>query len=498
MGGCSALNTRIREREALTFDDVLLVPRYSEVLPSEVDVTSRLTDEIVLNTPLLSSAMDTVTEARMAVAIAREGGLGVIHKSMSAHAQAGEVDKVKRSEHGIIVDPVFLPPEALVGDALAIMERYHISGVPITKDGVLVGILTNRDLRFETDLSKPVCEAMTSEGLVTAPVGTTMSEAVEILKRHKVEKLPLVDEGFRLKGLITIKDIKKAQKYPNAAKDAHGRLRAAAAVGVTPDTLDRVGLLADAGVDMIVVDTAHGHSRGVIEMVKRIKSTFPRLPLMAGNVATAAGAAALADAGAACVKVGIGPGSICTTRVIAGIGVPQLTAVMECVEAAKARGATVVADGGIKYSGDVTKALAAGAAAVMVGQLLAGAEESPGETMLYRGRAFKVYRGMGSLGAMQSGSSDRYFQQGARKLVPEGIEGRVPYKGSVGDIVFQLVGGVRAGMGYVGAANLADLAREAQFIRITGAGVREGHPHDVEITKEAPNYSVMGVDNEQL
>ncbi len=491
------MNTRIREREALTFDDVLLVPGMSEVLPSEVDVTSRLTDEIFLNTPLLSSAMDTVTEARMAVAVAREGGLGVIHKSMSAAAQADEVDKVKRSEHGIIVDPVFLPPEALVGEALAIMERYHISGVPITKDGVLVGILTNRDLRFETDLSKPVSEAMTSTGLVTASVGTTVAEAVEILKRHKVEKLPLVDEEFRLKGLITIKDIKKAQKYPNAAKDAQGRLRAAAAVGVTPDTLERVGLLTDAGVDMVVVDTAHGHSRGVIEMVKRIKRAFPKLPVMAGNVATAAGVEALADAGADCVKVGIGPGSICTTRVVAGVGVPQLSAVMDCAEAARARGITIVADGGIKYSGDITKALAGGAAAVMVGQLLAGSEESPGETILYRGRAFKVYRGMGSLGAMQAGSSDRYFQQGARKLVPEGIEGRVPYKGSVGDIVFQLVGGVRAGMGYVGAANLSELVEKAQFVRITGAGVRESHPHDVEITKEAPNYSVMGVDSEQ-
>ena len=488
---------RILEYEGLTFDDVLLVPGMSEVLPSDADVTAKLTDEIILNVPLLSAAMDTVTEARMAIAMAREGGLGVVHKSMSAEAQAGEVDKVKRSEHGIIVDPVFLSPEASIGEALAIMERYHISGVPITKDGVLVGILTNRDLRFETDPSKPVSEAMTTEGLITAPVGTTVGEAVEILKRHKVEKLPLVDEDYRLRGLITIKDIMKAQKYPNAAKDAHGRLRVAAAVGVTSDTLRRVGLLVDAGVDMVVVDTAHGHSRGVIETVKRVRAAFPRLPVMAGNVATPEGVEALADAGAHCVKVGIGPGSICTTRVVAGVGVPQLTAILTCAAAARAKGITIVADGGIKYSGDITKALAAGACAVMVGQILAGADESPGEAVFYRGRAFKVYRGMGSLGAMEAGSSDRYFQEGAKKLVPEGIEGRVPYKGPVSEIVFQLLGGLKAGMGYVGASNLDELVEKARFIRITGSGIRESHPHDVEITKEAPNYMLMGVDNDQ-
>lgn len=482
--------------EALTFDDVLLVPAMSEILPSEVDVRTRLTDDILLNLPLLSAAMDTVTESRMAVAIAREGGMGVIHKSMSAEEQAGEVDKVKRSEHGIIVDPIFLPPEALVGEALEIMERYHISGVPITENGVLVGILTNRDLRFETDLSKSVSEAMTSRGLVTAPVGTTLDEAVEILKRHKVEKLPLVDEEFHLRGLITIKDIKKARKYPNAAKDDHGRLRVAAAIGVTSDSMKRAGLLVDAGADMIVIDTAHGHSRGVIDMVRRVKANFSGVAVMAGNVATAEAIEALADAGADCVKVGIGPGSICTTRVVAGVGVPQLTAVFECAAAARRKGIRIVADGGIKYSGDITKALAAGADAVMVGQLLAGSDESPGETEIYQGRSFKVYRGMGSLGAMKDGSSDRYFQQGARKLVPEGIEGRVPYKGSVADIVFQLIGGVRAGMGYLGASDLKKLVERARFVRITGAGVREGHPHDVQITKEAPNYTVMGADVE--
>jgi len=484
-------------REGLTFDDVLLVPAMSEVLPGQVDVGTRLTETMTLNMPLLSAAMDTVTEARMAVAMAREGGMGVIHKSMSIQAQAAEVDKVKRSEHGIIVDPIFLPPEASIREALEIMERYHISGVPITEDGKLVGILTNRDLRFETEFDRPVSLAMTRDNLITAPVGTTVDQAVEILKRHKVEKLPLVDEAFRLRGLITIKDILKAQKYPNSSKDEHGRLRVAAAVGVTDDTMDRVASLIDAGTDMIVVDTAHGHSRGVIDTVRAIRADFGSINLMAGNVATGEAVKALAGAGADCVKVGIGPGSICTTRVVAGVGVPQLTAVADCAAAARECGVRIVADGGIKYSGDITKALAAGANAVMIGKLLAGTEESPGDTEIYKGRSFKVYRGMGSLGAMKEGSSDRYFQQGARKLVPEGIEGRVPYKGTVSDTVYQLMGGVRAGMGYVGAANLSRLAADARFIRITGAGLREGHPHDVQITKEAPNYMIMGAEYDE-
>ena len=484
-------------REGLTFDDVLLVPAMSEVLPGQVDVGTRLTETMTLNMPLLSAAMDTVTEARMAVAMAREGGMGVIHKSMSIQAQAAEVDKVKRSEHGIIVDPIFLPPEASIREALEIMERYHISGVPITEDGKLVGILTNRDLRFETEFDRPVSLAMTRDNLITAPVGTTVDQAVEILKRHKVEKLPLVDEAFRLRGLITIKDILKAQKYPNSSKDEHGRLRVAAAVGVTDDTMDRVASLIDAGTDMIVVDTAHGHSRGVIDTVRAIRADFGSINLMAGNVATGEAVKALAGAGADCVKVGIGPGSICTTRVVAGVGVPQLTAVADCAAAARECGVRIVADGGIKYSGDITKALAAGANAVMIGKLLAGTEESPGDTEIYKGRSFKVYRGMGSLGAMKEGSSDRYFQQSARKLVPEGIEGRVPYKGTVSDTVYQLMGGVRAGMGYVGAANLSQLAADARFIRITGAGLREGHPHDVQITKEAPNYMIMGAEYDE-
>jgi IMP dehydrogenase len=481
-------------REGLTFDDVLMVPAMSETLPWQVDVTTRLTEQIVLNMPLLSAAMDTVTEARMAVAMAREGGMGVIHKSMSISAQAAEVDKVKRSEHGIIVDPIFLPPEALIREALEIMERYHISGVPITEDGKLVGILTNRDLRFETHYDRPVSEAMTKNNLITAPVGTTVDQAIEILKQHKVEKLPLVDEEFRLRGLITIKDIQKARKYPSSAKDEHGRLRVAAAVGVTKDAMDRVASLLDAGADMIVVDTAHGHSRGVIDTIRAIRASFGRVNVMAGNVATGEAVRALAEAGADCVKVGIGPGSICTTRVVAGVGVPQFTAVLDCAAAAREAGVRIVADGGIKYSGDVAKALAAGAHAVMIGKLLAGTEESPGETEIYKGRSFKVYRGMGSLGAMRDGSSDRYFQEGVSKLVPEGIEGRVPYKGTVSDTVYQLIGGVRAGMGYVGAANLSQLVEHARFMRITGAGLREGHPHDVQITKEAPNYMVMGAE----
>lgn len=489
------MGTRREIKEALTFDDVLLVPGYSEMTPSEVDLSVRLTDRIKLNIPVMSSAMDTVTEARMAVAVAREGGIGVIHKNMSIERQAVEVDKVKRSEHGVIVDPFSLPPDAKIKDALALMERYRISGVPITKNGKLVGILTNRDLRFETDYEKLVSEDMTSQGLITAPEGTTMSEAIEIFKCHRVEKLPLVDKDFNLKGLITIKDIQKAQKYPNSAKDTQGRLLVGAAIGVTKDTMERAAALVSAGCDLLCLDTAHGHSKGVVETVSRIKRSFPEAQVMAGNVASALGAKALYDAGADVVKVGIGPGSICTTRVVAGIGVPQLTAIMDCAGELKSK-APVVADGGIKFSGDVTKALAAGAAVVMIGQLLAGTDESPGDFEIYKGRSFKVYRGMGSLGAMKEGSSDRYFQQGSSKLVPEGIEGRVPYRGSVSDTLYQLMGGLRAGMGYCGVRNLNELAEKANFIKITGAGLKESHPHDVYITKEAPNYMLHGSDGE--
>ncbi len=492
-----AMHNLDKIREALTFDDVLLVPGMSQVLPANVDVRTRITDRIALNIPLMSAAMDTVTDARMAVAIAREGGMGIIHKNMSIEAQALEVDKVKRSEHGIIVDPVSLRPDALVKDALEIMERYHISGVPITKDGTLVGILTNRDLRFETNYDQPVSNVMTRENLITAPVGTTVDEAIEIFKVHKVEKLPLVDSEFKLRGLITTKDIKKTRKHPSAAKDEHGRLRVGAAVGVSANTLERAAALIDAGADMIVVDTAHGHSRGVIDTVRAIKASFGDIDIMAGNIATGEGVKALAEAGADCVKVGIGPGSICTTRVVAGVGVPQFSAILECSAAASEAGVRIVADGGVKFSGDMTKALAAGAHVVMVGQLLAGTDESPGDMEIYKGRSFKVYRGMGSISAMKAGSSDRYFQEGSEKLVPEGIEGRVPYKGSVADTVFQLIGGVKAGMGYVGAANLEELSQKSRFVRITNAGLRESHPHDVHITKEAPNYMIAGADYEE-
>nr|WP_156940144.1 IMP dehydrogenase [Caldanaerobius polysaccharolyticus] len=477
-------------KEALTFDDVLLVPAKSEVLPKDVDVSTRLTNRIKLNIPLMSASMDTVTEARLAIAIAREGGIGIIHKNMSIEKQASEVDKVKRSEHGVIVDPFYLSPDHTINDALQLMERYHISGVPITVNGKLVGIITNRDIRFEDDLSKKISDVMTKEGLVTAPVGTTLEEAQKILKKHKIEKLPLVDEDFNLKGLITIKDIEKSIKYPNAAKDLRGRLLAGAAVGITKDMMERVAALVEAGVDVVVVDTAHGHSRGVIEAVERIKERYPDLQLIAGNVATREAVEDLIKAGADCVKVGIGPGSICTTRVVAGVGVPQLTAIMDCAEAADKYGIPVIADGGIKYSGDIVKALAAGASAVMIGSLFAGTEESPGEIEIYQGRSFKVYRGMGSLGAMSSGSKDRYFQEDAKKLVPEGVEGRVPFKGPLSDTIFQLIGGLRAGMGYCGAKNLEELKRNARFVKITSAGLRESHPHDIIITKEAPNYSV--------
>ncbi|WP_406678508.1 IMP dehydrogenase [Moorella sp. ACPs] len=476
--------------EGLTFDDVLLVPGESEVLPREVDISSNFTRRIRLNTPLVSAAMDTVTEARMAISMAREGGIGVIHKNMSIERQAKEVDRVKRSEHGVITDPISLTPDHKVRDAVALMEHYHISGVPITVNGKLVGIITNRDIRFEENYDRPIREVMTKENLVTAPVGTTLSEAMAILRRYKIEKLPLVDDDYNLKGLITIKDIEKTRKYPLASKDEKGRLRVAAAVGTGADTMARVEALVGAGVDAIVVDTAHGQARSVLETVRRIKAAFPAVELIAGNVATADGARALCEAGVDAVKVGVGPGSICTTRVIAGIGVPQITAIFECARAAAPFGVPVIADGGIKYSGDITKALAAGASTVMIGSLLAGTEESPGEIEIFQGRSFKSYRGMGSLAAMKEGSKDRYFQEEAEKLVPEGIEGRVPYKGPVAETIFQLVGGLRAGMGYCGARNIAELQAKGRFIRITPAGLRESHPHDVMITKEAPNYRI--------
>ena len=475
--------------EGLTFDDVLLVPQKSEVLPREVDLTTRLTRTIVLNIPLASAAMDTVTEARLAIAIAREGGIGVIHKNMSIEEQAEQVDKVKRSEHGVIVDPFYLSPDHLLSDAAELMAKYRISGVPITENGKLVGIITNRDIRFETDFSQKIRDVMTSTNLITAPVGTTLEQAQDILRKYKVEKLPIVDDRGMLKGLITIKDIEKAIKYPNSAKDKNGRLLVGAAVGIASDTMERVEALVDANVDVITVDTAHGHSVAVINMVKRIKKKFPDVQVIAGNVATAEATRDLIEAGADCVKVGIGPGSICTTRVIAGVGVPQITAIMDCAREADKYNIPIIADGGIKYSGDIVKAIAAGASVVMIGSLLAGTEESPGETELYQGRQFKVYRGMGSMGAMAAGSRDRYFQDDVKKLVPEGVEGRVPYKGPLADTVYQLVGGLRAGMGYCGTATIDELRKNGKFVRITGAGLRESHPHDIQVTKEAPNYS---------
>ncbi|MDI3317644.1 MAG: IMP dehydrogenase [Bacillota bacterium] len=477
---------------ALTFDDVLLVPQESHVLPRQADTRTRLTRELHLNIPLISAAMDTVTESRLAIAIAREGGIGVIHKNMPAERQAAEVDKVKRSEFGVITDPFFLSPDHLVEDAVTLMERYHISGVPVVEEGSgrLVGILTNRDIRFETNYRRPIREVMTSEGLVTAPVGTTLEEAKEILAAHRIEKLPLVDADFHLRGLITIKDIEKARRYPSAAKDAKGRLLVAAAVGTGAGDVERAEALVRAGADALVVDSAHGHSEGVIRFTRQLKQHFPDVQVIAGNVATAEGARALIEAGADAVKVGIGPGSICTTRVVAGVGVPQLTAILECAAEASRYDVPVIADGGIKYSGDIVKAIAAGAHTVMIGSLFAGTEESPGETEIYQGRAYKVYRGMGSLGAMRQGSSDRYFQEGNGKLVPEGVEGRVPYRGSLSDMVYQLVGGLRSGMGYVGAPDIETLRTRTRFIRITNAGLRESHPHDVQITKEPPNYTV--------
>lgn len=477
-------------REGLTFDDVLLVPQRSEIIPAEVDVSTQLTKRIKLNIPILSAAMDTVTECSLAIAIAREGGMGIIHKNMSIEQQADQVDRVKRSEHGVITDPFSLSPEHTIAEADALMGRYRISGVPITlENGKLVGILTNRDLRFETDYSRKIKDVMTSERLITAEMGTTLTQAQEILRKYKIEKLPLVDDNGILKGLITIKDIEKCIQYPHSAKDANGRLLVGGAVGVTKDTMERVDALYRAKVDAIGLDTAHGHSLGVLKMVEQIKNKYPDLEIIAGNVATAEATRDLILAGADCVKVGIGPGSICTTRVIAGIGVPQLTAVMDCAEEADKHGVRVIADGGIKYSGDITKALAAGAGAVMMGSLLAGTEESPGATEIYQGRRFKVYRGMGSLAAMEQGSRDRYFQEDAAKLVPEGVEGRVPYKGPLADTLFQMVGGLKSGMGYNGAKNIPMLQKNATFVRITNAGLQESHPHDISITKEAPNYS---------
>ena len=473
----------------LTFDDVLLVPAASNVLPHEVELGTQLTETIHLNIPMISSGMDTVTESKMAIAMARQGGLGVIHKNMTIEEQAGEVDKVKRSEHGIIVDPIYLSPQNLLSEAENLMSKYAISGIPITEHGKLVGIITNRDMRFESDLSKTIGDCMTREHLVTAPVGTSLETAKELLRQHRIEKLPLVDSQGMLKGLITIKDIEKATKYPNSAKDSDGRLLVGAAVGVSKDLYDRMDALVAANVDVIIVDTAHGHSAGVLRTLKDIKAAYPHMPVIAGNVATASGTEALIEAGADAVKVGIGPGSICTTRIIAGIGVPQITAVYEAAKIGRRYGVPIIADGGIKYSGDIAKAIAAGANCVMMGNILAGTEESPGETVIYQGRSYKVYRGMGSLGAMKLGSKDRYFQSEAKKLVPEGIEGRVPYKGTLADTIFQMVGGLRASMGYCGCRTIEEMIENTQFIQITAAGLKESHPHDVNITVEAPNYS---------
>jgi IMP dehydrogenase len=480
-------------KEGLTFDDVLLIPAKSDVLPGEINLRSRLAKDIYLNTPLLTAAMDTVTEAKMAIAIAREGGIGVIHKNMSIEEQAEEVDKVKRSENGVIVNPFFLGPEHFVYDANELMGKFKISGVPIVENGKLVGILTNRDLRFLSDFNIKIKEVMTKENLVTAPVGTTLEQAQEILRQHKIEKLPLVDENGMLKGLITIKDIEKAVQYPNSARDKNGRLLCAAAIGATEDVLERAAALVEAQVDVLVLDSAHGHNVRIAETVTKVKKAFPDVALVAGNIATAEAAEDLIAAGVDCLKVGIGPGSICTTRVVAGIGVPQITAIYDVACVAQKYDIPVIADGGIKYSGDIVKALAAGASTVMLGSLLAGCEEAPGESEIYQGRQFKVYRGMGSIGAMSKGSKDRYFQQNNQKTVPEGVEGRVPFKGALSDTVYQLVGGVRSGMGYCGCGTIPELHQKARFVRITGAGLKESHPHDIYITKEAPNYSASNV-----
>ena len=476
--------------EGITFDDVLLVPAYSKVIPNQVDVTTYLTKKVKLNIPMMSAGMDTVTEHRMAIAMARQGGIGIIHKNMSIEEQAEEVDKVKRSENGVITDPFSLSPEHTIQDADDLMAKYRISGVPITEGTKLVGIITNRDLKFETDFSKKIKESMTSEGLVTAKEGITLEEAKQILGKARKEKLPIVDDDFNLKGLITIKDIEKQIKYPNAAKDDQGRLLCGAGVGITADVLDRVQALVNAHVDVIVVDSAHGHSANVLRVVRMVKDKFPDLQVIAGNVATGAGAKALIEAGADCVKIGIGPGSICTTRVVAGIGVPQITAIMSAYEEAKKAGIPIIADGGIKYSGELTKAIAAGADVCMLGSMLAGCDESPGDFELYQGRKYKVYRGMGSLAAMENGSKDRYFQTNAKKLVPEGVEGRVAYKGTVEDTIFQMMGGLRSGMGYCGAKDIKTLQETGEFVKISAASLKESHPHDIHITKEAPNYSV--------
>ncbi|MEJ8552726.1 IMP dehydrogenase [Tepidibacter sp. Z1-5] len=481
-------------KEGLTFDDVLLIPQKSDVLPSDVDLSTYLTKKIKLNIPLMSAGMDTVTESKMAIAMAREGGIGIIHKNMTIKEQALEVDKVKRSEHGLIVDPFYLSKEHTIKDADELMGRYKISGVPIVdNDNKLIGIITNRDIRFEEDFSEQIKNVMTKkEDLIIAKEGTSLEEAQNILRKNKIEKLPIIDEEGYLKGLITIKDIERKVKYPNSAKDSGGRLLCGAAIGITHDMMDRVDALVQAKVDVVTLDTAHGHSKGVIEGVKKIKSKYPDLQVIAGNVATYEATEELIQAGADCVKVGIGPGSICTTRVVAGIGVPQVTAIMDCYEAAKKYGVPIIADGGIKYSGDVVKAIAAGGSVVMMGSMFAGTEESPGENIIYKGRSFKAYRGMGSIGAMEQGSKDRYFQTGSRKLVPEGIEGMVAYKGNVEDILFQLAGGIRSGMGYCGAPTIDKLMENGKFTKITGAGLKESHPHDVTITKEAPNYSAQG------
>ena len=477
-------------KEGLTFDDVLLTPQGSDFTPNEVDLTTYLTKNIKLNIPLMSSAMDTVTESAMAIAIAREGGIGIIHKNMTIAEQAAEVDKVKRSENGVIANPFSLTQEHTLKDADDLMARYRISGVPICDaDNKLIGIITNRDLRFETDFDKKIKEAMTSENLVTAPQGTTLKEAQKILSKYKIEKLPIVDSEMHLKGLITIKDIEKAIRYPLSARDEKGRLLAGAAIGVTTDALERVQAVVDAGADVIALDSAHGHSKNIINKVREIKAAFPNIQIIAGNIATGEAAKALIEAGADCLKVGIGPGSICTTRVVAGIGVPQITAVYDVAQVAKQYDIPIIADGGIKYSGDLTKAIAAGADVCMIGSLFAGCDESPGEFEIYQGRRFKVYRGMGSLAAMEKGSKDRYFQTGSKKLVPEGVEGRVPYKGPLSDTVFQMMGGLKSGMGYCGTRTIRELKENGKFIRITGAGLRESHPHDIYITKEAPNYS---------
>ena len=479
-------------KEGLTYDDVLLIPAESHVLPAEADLSTQLTKRIRLNTPIMTAAMDTVTESDMAIAIAREGGIGIIHKNMTIEQQADQVDRVKRWENGVIVNPFYLGPDNTVREADEIMGRFKISGVPICQDGVLVGIITNRDMRFMEgeDFDQPIRTVMTKENLITAPVGTTLADAQEILRKHRIEKLPIVDEAGRLKGLITIKDIEKNVRYPNSTRDDRGRLICGAAIGATRDVLERVAALIAAQVDVVVLDSAHGHNSGVLDAVAKVKKAYPDLQLIAGNVATAEGAKALIDAGADCVKVGIGPGSICTTRVVAGIGVPQITAVFDAANEAMKHGIPVIADGGIKYSGDIVKALAAGANVVMLGSMVAGCEEAPGEYELYQGRQFKVYRGMGSLGAMNRGSGDRYFQGEQKKYVPEGVEGRVPFKGPLADTIYQLVGGLRSGMGYTGCRNIEELHQKAQFVRITGAGLVESHPHDIQITKEAPNYSV--------